>query len=78
MLTAAATTTTTKGDMRMLTAARQEARKRFDDNRHLSSDSEEATTGIAQAEDAARILKHNVVQGLQAGKGTQQYSMFGD
>lgn len=62
----------------MLEAARREARKQFDRNRNFSPDSEEAAKAIAHAEDAARILKHNIAQGRQVEKGIQRYSMFDD
>ncbi|KAI9781249.1 MAG: Mitochondrial zinc maintenance protein 1, mitochondrial [Peltula sp. TS41687] len=64
-----------QGDMRMLEAARREARKQFDQNRNLSSDSEEVTKAIGHAEDTARILKHNLAQGRQAERGTQRYKL---
>lgn len=63
--------TTATGDARLLAAARNEARKGFETNSHLLSDSKEATAGIAHAEDVAKILRHNVVQGEQAGEGEE-------
>lgn len=54
-----------KGDARVLAAARQEVRQRFEGARQLSPDGREAREGVSHAEDVARILRHNVIQGLQ-------------
>ncbi|KAI9782776.1 MAG: Mitochondrial zinc maintenance protein 1, mitochondrial [Candelina submexicana] len=58
-----------EGDARLLTAARSAARKSFESNRHISADGEEAEAGIDHAEEVARILRHNVVQGQEASQG---------
>ncbi|KAL1610407.1 Mitochondrial zinc maintenance protein 1, mitochondrial [Paraconiothyrium brasiliense] len=47
----------------MLSAARLEARKNFENNRGLATGSEEYTKSIAHAEEVAKFLKENVVQG---------------
>ncbi|MCJ1305431.1 Mitochondrial zinc maintenance protein 1, mitochondrial [Hypocenomyce scalaris] len=61
------------GDVRLLTAARHEARKDFDTNRSLSSSNPEAAAGIAHAEDVARILRQNVVQGEKVSEEGEKY-----
>ncbi len=71
------------GDTRVLTAARQEARKRFEQQANLASDSPAIGAGIAHAEEVARILRHNIVQGQpqmptatsSAGRPSHFYSM---
>ncbi|KAF1978540.1 mitochondrial zinc maintenance protein 1, mitochondrial [Bimuria novae-zelandiae CBS 107.79] len=52
-----------RGDMRMLSAARLEARKNFENNRGLASGSEEYTKQITHAQEVAKFLRENVVQG---------------
>ncbi|KAJ4305310.1 Mitochondrial zinc maintenance protein 1, mitochondrial [Kalmusia sp. IMI 367209] len=52
-----------KGDMRMLSAARLEARKNFENNRALATGSEELSKQITHAEEVAKFLRENVVQG---------------
>ncbi|KAI9833715.1 MAG: Mitochondrial zinc maintenance protein 1, mitochondrial [Phylliscum demangeonii] len=64
-----------EGDQRVLSAARHEARARFETGRSLSSDSDEAKHHIGHAEEVARILTHNLVQGRQAQVGTQAYKL---
>ncbi|KAI9795614.1 MAG: Mitochondrial zinc maintenance protein 1, mitochondrial [Piccolia ochrophora] len=63
-----------QGDARLLAAARQQARQGFEANRDLPAASPEVTAGISHAEDVARILRHNIVQGQQQGKGEENYS----
>ena len=54
------------GDMRILTAARVEARSRFDSNRELTPEDPVADQKIAEAMEVARILRQNIVQGEPA------------
>ena len=61
------------GDERLLSAARHEARKGFDSKRQLTSSGEEAAAGIAHAEEVARILRQNVVQGQQVNEKGERY-----
>ena len=58
----------------MLQGARAQARLSFEQGRTLSEGSEEFKNGIQKAEDVARILRENVVQG-EAGSTGDQYSM---
>ena len=53
------------GDLRILSAARVEARSKFDQNRFLSPSSIEAEQKVLEAKEVARILRQNVVQGEQ-------------
>ncbi len=59
--------------MNVLTAARVEVRKNFENNRHLQTGSEEFQTQIAHANEVAKFLRKNVVQG-EATEG-DNYSM---
>ena len=52
------------GDFRLLSAARVEARSKFDQNRSLSPSSTEAEQKMLEAKEVARILRQNVVQGI--------------
>lgn len=58
------------GDYRVFNGAREEARKRFNENRQLSVDT---PMRIQDALEAAHILKTNVVQGVkvEANKNVQ-------
>ena len=56
-------------DAWMLYAARVEARSKFDSNRSLPVESIDTQHKINEAEEVARILRHNVVQG-QMVEGT--------
>ncbi len=60
--------------MRVLIAARQTARQRFEAQRGVSPDSATARQEIAHAEEVARILKHNIVQGQLEEAEAQKYS----
>ena len=51
------------GDPRILFAARVEARSKFNSNRSLSPESLDAEQKILEAQEVARILRQNVVQG---------------
>lgn len=60
----------------MLFAARAEVRKNFESNRHLTAGSEELSKQITHAEEVAKFLKENVVQG-QAADTEGNYSTCG-
>jgi complex III assembly factor LYRM7 len=47
----------------LLHAARQRAREGFNNLRSAKATSDEATKGIAHAEEVAKLLRHNIVQG---------------
>jgi complex III assembly factor LYRM7 len=51
------------GDIKTLTAARRAARDGFERGRHLPLGSEEASKQIHHAQDVAKILRENVLQG---------------
>lgn len=63
----------TLGDANVLSAARVEVRKNFESNRHLQTGSEEMQKEIARANEVAKFLRENVVQG-EATEG-DNYSM---
>jgi complex III assembly factor LYRM7 len=63
----------TPGDANVLSAARVEVRKNFESNRHLQTGSEEMQKEIARANEVAKFLRENVVQG-EATEG-DNYSM---
>jgi complex III assembly factor LYRM7 len=67
-------THTIAGDMNTLFAARTEARKNFESNRNLAPGSEELSKQITHAEEVAKFLRENVVQGQAAGD--DNYSML--
>ncbi|KAH9871640.1 Mitochondrial zinc maintenance protein 1, mitochondrial [Plenodomus biglobosus] len=52
-----------QGDLNVLSAARAEVRKNFESNRSLSAGSDEYTKQITHAEEVAKFLRENVVQG---------------
>jgi len=60
--------------MNTLFAARVEARRNFESNRNLSAGSDEVSKQIAHAEEVAKFLRENVVQG-QAADDEGNYSM---
>jgi hypothetical protein len=62
------------GDMNTLFAARTEARKNFESNRNLRIGSEELEKSLVHAEEVAKFLRENVVQG-QAADTEGNYSM---
>jgi hypothetical protein len=66
--------TPTPGDTRVLSAARLEVRKNFENNRRLAAGSEEYSKSITHAEEVAKFLRENVVQG-QAMDTEGNYSM---
>ena len=53
----------TQGDTRILSAALVTARSNFDSQRSLPAGSEEARKVVEHAEEVARVLRANVVQG---------------
>ena len=63
----------TTGDANVLSAARVEVRRNFESNRHLQTGSEEMQKEIARANEVAKFLRENVVQG-EATEG-DNYSM---
>lgn len=60
--------------MNTLFAARAEARKNFESNRNLTAGSAELSKQITHAEEVAKFLRENVVQG-QAKDDEGNYSM---
>ncbi|KAF4306325.1 Mitochondrial zinc maintenance protein 1, mitochondrial [Botryosphaeria dothidea] len=52
-----------QGDLAILSAARAKARDDFDASRNLQPNSEDAQKQVAHANEVAKILKENVVQG---------------
>jgi complex III assembly factor LYRM7 len=60
--------------MNTLFAARTEARKNFESNRNLRIGSEELEKSLVHAEEVAKFLRENVVQG-QAADTEGNYSM---
>ena len=63
----------------MLSAARIEARSKFDNNRSLPVESMDTQQKIVEAEDVARILRRNVVQGREVegtGDGEKRYRTY--
>jgi hypothetical protein len=53
------------GDNKVYTAARKEARHRFDLGRAYKSESEEAQQGVAEARNVGKFLRENLVQGIK-------------
>jgi hypothetical protein len=62
------------GDIPLLTAARAEARNNFRKNASLRPEDPAVAPAIAHAEEVARILKENIVQGKH--EGDDMYSEF--
>ncbi|KAJ4994004.1 hypothetical protein SVAN01_00481 [Stagonosporopsis vannaccii] len=52
-----------QGDSNVLSAARVEVRKNFESNRHLQTGGDEFQKQIAHANEVAKFLRENVVQG---------------
>lgn len=63
------------GDMSTLFAARTKVRSQFEENRRLPSGSKEMSEQITHAEEVAKFLKENVVQG-HATDADGNYSMM--
>ncbi|KAF2111770.1 hypothetical protein BDV96DRAFT_649748 [Lophiotrema nucula] len=57
-----------QGDFNTLVAARYQARQNFEANRGLATGSDELSKQITHAEEVAKFLKENVVQGQAAGE----------
>lgn len=55
------------GDLNTLIASRHTARKAFEDSRGLSAGSKESADQISHAEEVAKFLRENVVQGESTG-----------
>ncbi|KAI9770008.1 MAG: Mitochondrial zinc maintenance protein 1, mitochondrial [Geoglossum simile] len=64
-----------RDDARLLIAAKGSARQAFENNRPLPPSSTEALSGIAHAEGVARVLRHNVVQGIRQGESAKSYKL---
>ena len=62
-----------EGDIRTLLAARQNARDGFEKNRDLVPGSEEAAEKIHYANDVAKILRENVLQGRPVEGAENRY-----
>ena len=62
-------------DTFILANARLKARQLFEEGRRLKQSSEDAIKAIQHAEDVARMLRQNVVQGRAEGSG-EQFSVF--
>jgi complex III assembly factor LYRM7 len=60
-----------QGDIPTLLSARYEARQKFESNRSLSSGSNELSEQIKLAEEVAKILRENVVQGQAVDDGSK-------
>jgi hypothetical protein len=60
------------GDQTTLSAARQEARRRFKEQRHLNPESKEAIEALTEAQSVGRFLRQNLVQGIKA-EGQERY-----
>ncbi|KAL2038751.1 hypothetical protein N7G274_008509 [Stereocaulon virgatum] len=56
-----------QGDAPIFSAAKIEARSKFNGSRSLPAGSDEAQQKIIEAQEVARILRQNVVQGHQVG-----------
>lgn len=65
------------GDLNTLAAARLQARQNFEANRILAAGSEELSKQIMHAEEVAKFLRENVVQGEAIGNDTGSYSELG-
>jgi complex III assembly factor LYRM7 len=61
--------------MNTLFAARAEARRNFESNRNLTAGSDELSKQITHAEEVAKFLRENVVQGQAAEEGNYSMSM---
>ncbi|KAL6711238.1 Mitochondrial zinc maintenance protein 1, mitochondrial [Coniothyrium glycines] len=64
-----------QGDMNTLFAARAEVRKNFESNRHLSAGSDEFSKQITHAEEVAKFLRENVVQGKAQSENSENYKL---
>ncbi|KAJ9649744.1 Mitochondrial zinc maintenance protein 1, mitochondrial [Coniosporium tulheliwenetii] len=68
-----------QGDSFRLMSARHAARDGFEQNRSLSPSSSDASNAVSHAEEVAKILRENVVQGqaMQEAGDEQYYSTEG-
>ncbi|KAF2731775.1 hypothetical protein EJ04DRAFT_442323 [Polyplosphaeria fusca] len=64
-----------EGDFNTLMAARHQVRRNFEDNRSLASGSEELSQQISHAEEVAKFLRENVVQGQAAQDTSDRYQL---
>lgn len=64
-----------QGDASTLMAAQYEVRKNFDQTRSLLLDSEQTSKRIAQAEEIAKFLRENVVQGEAVDGEASRYKL---
>ncbi|ORY17813.1 mitochondrial zinc maintenance protein 1, mitochondrial [Clohesyomyces aquaticus] len=64
-----------QGDANTLLAARHQARKIFEDNRGLQEGSAEYSKQITHAEEVAKFLRENVVQGQALDQDTGRYKL---
>ncbi|KAI4656009.1 Mitochondrial zinc maintenance protein 1, mitochondrial [Alternaria ventricosa] len=64
-----------QGDMNTLFAARTEARNKFEENRNLRIGSEELQSSLVHAEEVAKFLRENVVQGQAADPEGESYKL---
>jgi complex III assembly factor LYRM7 len=64
--------------MNTLYAARAEARRNFESNRTLAAGSDELSKQITHAQEVAKFLRENVVQGQQAEENESNYSTLWD
>jgi hypothetical protein len=60
------------GDHATLSAAREEARRRFKEQQHLNPESAEAMEALTEAQSVGRFLRQNLVQGVKA-EGEERY-----
>ena len=63
------------GDGRMLSAACLKARTNFEKNRSLSIGDPETDQKIAEAQEVARLLRQNIVQGEPDVRDREKYRM---
>jgi len=61
-------------DIPLLTSARKQARSTFLTNRSLTPESPESIAAITHAEDVAKFLRENIVQG-QKVEGDEKYKL---
>ncbi|KZF22684.1 hypothetical protein L228DRAFT_268070 [Xylona heveae TC161] len=64
-----------QGDARLLSAAREQARAGFESGRDLPLSSDETSARIAHAEEVAKILRHNIVQGQIENENKGNYKL---
>jgi len=64
-----------QGDLPLLHAARLQARNAFSKNASLAPNDPSILPAIAHAEEVAKILRENVVQGKRVEEGSDKFSM---